>query len=76
MAMKNYMCSKCGVLVQKTSMPGATTCPSGGNHRWSSLGEVGDKSYQCKKCGVLVKSKSMPGATACPSGGYHQWGRL
>jgi DNA-directed RNA polymerase subunit RPC12/RpoP len=70
------MCKKCGVLVQKISMPSATVCPSGGKHQWSMLGEVGNNSYQCSRCGALVKSKSNPNSSTCPSGGGYMWRKL
>jgi rubrerythrin len=37
MAMKNYMCKKCGVLVKSNSTPQSSTCPSGGTHTWRKL---------------------------------------
>ena len=78
MAMKNYLCKKCGTLIQKDSSPSTSGCPKGGNHEWKDLGEIGDTNFQCKKCGTLVKTKSSssPSTSGCPSGGNHEWKKL
>ena len=76
--MKNYQCKKCGTTLQNSSTPSSGSCPSGGTHTWSNLGEVGDKNFQCKKCGTLIKSKSTPGSGSCRAtgGGTHSWSKL
>ncbi len=74
--MKNYMCHKCETLIQSATHPKVFNCPSGGNHQWTDLGNVGTENYQCKKCGTTVQSKGRPGVFHCPGGGNHQWTKL
>ena len=73
--MKNYFCEKCKTLVTSNQPPYPHNCPSGGNHKWTDLGEVGNDTYQCGKCGLVVKSKNMPYPFSCPNGGTHQWNK-
>lgn len=74
--MKNYFCEKCKTLVTSNQPPYPHNCPSGGNHKWTDLGEIGNDTYQCGKCGLVVKSKNMPYPFSCPNGGTHQWNKL
>lgn len=74
--MKNYQCKKCKTHITNSSTPSVFSCPGGGHHQWTDLGEVGTTNYQCKKCGTLVKSKSTPSVFSCPSDGHHQWNKL
>jgi len=53
--MRNYLCKKCATLVKSDKKPISFNCPSGGNHQWTDLGEVGTTNYQCQKCGLLIK---------------------
>lgn len=76
MALRNYLCSKCGTPVKKDSSPTTTGCPEGGGHSWHNLGDVGDNSYQCKKCSVVINAKSNPTLSGCPDGGNHSWHKL
>jgi len=55
--MRNYLCKKCATLVKSDKKPISFNCPSGGNHQWTDLGEVGTTNYQCQKCGLLLKSQ-------------------
>jgi len=74
--MENYQCEKCGLPRQATKIPADTSCPSGGNHHWVTLGEVGDTKYECAKCKLVVQSKDIPLATRCPTSGeeeMHEW---
>jgi predicted RNA-binding Zn-ribbon protein involved in translation (DUF1610 family) len=74
--MRNYLCKKCATLVKSDKKPISFNCPSGGNHQWNDLGEVGTTNYQCQKCGLLLKSQKKPISFNCPSGGNHQWTQL
>ncbi|MDN5355382.1 MAG: hypothetical protein WAQ01_07765 [Bacteroidales bacterium] len=74
--MRNYLCKKCATLVKSDKKPISFNCPSGGNHQWTDLGEVGTTNYQCQKCGLLLKSQKKPISFNCPSGGNHQWTQL
>ncbi len=75
--MKNYLCKKCGTLVQKSSVPNSSGCPEGSSHIWIDQGEVGNNNYQCKKCGTLIKSKTRPkNSSGCTKGASHIWLKL
>jgi DNA-directed RNA polymerase subunit RPC12/RpoP len=74
--MRNYICKKCGTLLQSNNQPSSLGCPKGTMHQWANLGDTGDKNYQCKKCGAIVKSKSQPSSLGRPSGSMHQWTKL
>ena len=74
--MKNYLCKKCGNLIQSEKTPNASGCLKGTLHTWQDLGEVGTDTYQCKKCGLTLKSKKTPVPSGCLKGTYHQWNKL
>ena len=75
--MRNYQCTKCGVVVQKSQRPMINGCPSAAAHNWQDLGDVGSEQYQCRKCGCVVNSKSRPTTiNGCPSAAAHNWNKL
>lgn len=74
--MKNYQCTKCGLLIQSEKTPSPFNCRAGGMHHWQDLGEVGPDTYQCKKCGLVVQSKKTPSPFNCAAGGMHQWSKI
>lgn len=76
LAMNNYLCAKCGTIIQSSSAPKSSGCPSNTTHHWSNLGEVGDKNYQCSKCGTVVKVNSAPQSSGCPKATTHSWSKL
>lgn len=71
----NYVCTKCGIVVQKDIQPTSGSCPNrSAGHFWENLGEVGSTCWQCSHCGLTVYSKNQPNALICPkSGRYHDW---
>jgi len=75
MALKNYICSKCGTHVTKDSQPSNAHCKKG-DHKWYDVGEVGSKEFQCNKCSTVVHVKSQPNAGICFEGGDHKWHQL
>ncbi len=74
--MKNFICSKCFVLVKQEKMPSSFNCGEGGQHQWKDMGEVGDTNYQCKKCSKILQSKKAPVSFNCSAGGQHQWKKM
>lgn len=38
--MKNYLCSKCSVLITSGSKPSSLGCPKGSMHDWKDLGKL------------------------------------
>jgi len=74
--MKNYLCSKCSVLITSGSKPSSLGCPKGSMHDWKDLGEVGADNYLCRKCSTQVKSRSKPSSLKCPAGSMHDWRKL
>jgi len=74
--MKNYVCARCGTVLQQDSQPRITPCPAGMNHQFYDVGTVGSTAYQCVKCGVIVQSDGQPKYAPCKSGTNHQWSRL
>ncbi len=55
--MRNYLCKKCATLVKSDKKPISFNCPSGGNHQWTDLGEVGTTNYQCQMSKMWASSK-------------------
>jgi hypothetical protein len=77
MPVKNYLCSKCGVLIKSKSTPQTCGCENGENfHSWRDLGVEGDKGFYCKSCLILVHTKDTPTKLGCPSQGFHVWENL
>lgn len=75
--MKNWQCSKCGVVIQAECRPAPLECQRGGSHAWEDLGNVGSDNYQCAKCGMLIKSESKPVPLYCPQKNHtHDWRKL
>jgi rubrerythrin len=74
----NYVCTKCGTVVQKDIQPTSGSYPNrSAGHFWENLGEVGSTCWQCSHCGLTVYSKNQPNALICPkSGRYHDWRML
>jgi len=77
-----YICSKCGAVVEKDSMPAVSGCPKG-THSWSIVAfngslvaKPGLHPYQCRNCGILIYSDSMPFTVSCHFGGTHSWIKL
>jgi len=74
MVIKNYLCSKCGSLVEGKQMPPGMGCLTNGNfHRWRDIGEKGDKGFHCEGCSTVVHSKETPSMFGCPGEGFHNW---
>jgi rubrerythrin len=71
--MKNYLCKKCGTLVQNEQRPNVSGCPKAPSHDWYDLGKCGSKKFQCKKCGILVHSEQRPDVRGCPKAPFHDW---
>jgi predicted RNA-binding Zn-ribbon protein involved in translation (DUF1610 family) len=64
---------KCRVNVENRYEPSVQNCPTGGNHQWNRLSQVGPLSFQCRKCGLDIRSNDTPNSIGCPNGGNHQW---
>jgi len=76
MALQWYFCRSCKTLVKQDSYPSRHGCPTGGQHSWDNLAEVGDNNWQCKSCGITIQAKSSPSRHGCPGGGQHSWHQL
>ena len=76
MALHWFQCEKCETLIKNDSSPRSSGCPSGHQHDWHKLAEVGDKNYLCKKCGTTIQADSNPRSSGCPNGSFHDWRKL
>ena len=74
MALKNYLCSKCGSLTKAKSWPSSVGCIKQGLfHSWRDIGEVGNDGFQCETCNTVVYSNKIPTRLGCPGDGFHKW---
>lgn len=76
MSLDWYQCKKCETLLKNTVSPRSNGCPSGGQHDWNRLGEVGNTDYLCKKCSTHIQTDKSPRSNGCLKGGQHDWKRL
>ncbi|MDR1245127.1 MAG: hypothetical protein LBJ98_04040 [Endomicrobium sp.] len=73
--MQNYLCSRCGTLLQSERTPiNSNSCIDRKWHIWVSLGEYGNNIYRCEKCGILVHSERNPtNGNSCKGSRWHEW---
>ena len=76
MALKNYICQHCNLLITNRRHPSSKGCPSNILHYWISLSEVGDIKYKCKNCGLTILSKETPSEKGCKINSSHDWERI
>lgn len=77
----NYLCKKCGTLVQGPEIQAPTNinCPNhsnGTSHIWYRLGTVGLINYMCTKCGAIVHCNKTPNSNGCLVATTHYWKKL
>lgn len=74
MALKNFLCGKCGILIKSKTKPSDIGCKKGGNfHSWRNLGEEGEKTFHCTGCLIRVNLKDTPTKFGCSKKEYHTW---
>lgn len=77
MDIKNYLCRKCGLLVNAKSLPSTAGCIKEGLfHSWRDIGEVGNNAFQCESCTTVVYANEVPTRLGCPGDGFHKWNEI
>lgn len=79
----NYICKRCGTIVQGVKTPYDGYCNNGTHfttHQWFPLGTVGIPphilNYKCLYCGSKISSLKAPLGQGCPSSSNHKWIRI
>ena len=80
----NYICKRCGTVVQGIDKtPNPNNCSNGTHcttHYWVKLGTVGIPphilNYWCINCGCRISSLTKPSRDGCPASAFHNWQKL
>lgn len=76
MPIYSFHCNNCTTTVIKNSAPNTANCSKGIYHKWTKLGEIGEKYFHCKNCGTTIKSKNKTYTAGCTKASYHNWTQL